>query len=174
MSSEDHKALIRYLIEEALNKGNLDAADGRFADDYTVNIAGGSSFRQGVGAFKQVIGMWRAAFSDWHMTIEDLIAQGDKVANRFTTRGTHDGLLMGIPPTNRTMTVHGMEIHRVAEGRVAETWVADDVPGILMQLGVLAESPVPRDATGGAGFGAGSAVIPSVTPPSTAQEPQTT
>jgi predicted ester cyclase len=70
-----------------------------------------------------------------------LIADGDLVANRFTTRGTHRAPLMGIPPTGRSMTVHGFEVHRIQDGKVAETWVADDVPGILMQLGVVSPPP---------------------------------
>lgn len=152
MSPEENKTLIRYLIEEALNKGNLSVAEGHFTPDYQVRIPGKPEGPRGPEVFRQVIGMWRAAFSDWHMTIENLIAEGDYVANRFTTRGTHTGPLMGIPATGKTMVVHGQELHRLRDGKVAETWVCDDVPSIMQQLGIVSPPPIkrpgpPSDAT---------------------------
>ena len=140
MSEEANKALIRKIIEEALNGGNLDLADEHFTDDYVVHIAGRPEFEagpRGPEAFKQVIGMWRAACSDWHMEIEDLVADGDLVANRFTTKATHDGPMLGIPPTGNRFTVNGQEMHRLRDGKVTESWVCDDVPSILVQLGVM-------------------------------------
>ena len=138
MGTEENKKLIRYLIDEALNKGNLAVADKHFASDYVVHIPSRpDDGRRGPQIFKDVIGMWRAAFSDWHLTIENLVAEGDFVANRFTTRGTHTGPMMGIPPTGKTMVVHGQELHRLANGQVAETWVCDDIPSILQQLGIV-------------------------------------
>ena len=111
--------------------------DDSFAPNYVTHIPNTPNLPPGPGTFKRVITMWRAAFPDFKMTIEELIAEGDKVANRFTTRGTHQGPLMGIPPTGRTITVRGMEVHRVADGKIAESWICDDVPSILVQLGVL-------------------------------------
>lgn len=136
MSAEHNKELIRFLIEESLNRGNLGAVRDRFTPDYTVHIPGRTDLPTGPEAFVSVIGMWRAAFPDWHMTIEQLVAEGDFVANRFTTTGTHRGSLMGFPPTHRSMVVHGQELHRCEDGRVAETWVCDDVPSIFRQLGL--------------------------------------
>jgi predicted ester cyclase len=144
MAAEENKRLIRMLIEEGLNKGKLDWAAEHFTPDYLVHIPGRTDLPTGPESFKQVIGMWRAAFPDWHMTIEQLIAEGDLVANRFTTRGTHQAPLFGIPPTGKKMTVYGMEVHRIKDGKVAETWVCDDVPGILMQLGVTPPPPIGR------------------------------
>lgn len=143
-TAEENKNLIRYLIEDGLNKGHLEIADEHFTPDYEVHIPGRRDLPVGPEAFKQVIGMWRAAFPDFHMTIEALVAEGEMVANRFTTRGTHEAPLMGIPPTGRPMVVRGQELHRVVGGKVAETWVCDDVPSILVQLGVLAPPPVVR------------------------------
>jgi predicted ester cyclase len=139
MSPEENKTLIRHVIEEALNGGNLEIADDYFTDDYIVHVPGrpDEAMPRGPEAFKRVIGTWHAACSDWHMTIEELVAEGDGVANRFTTRATHDGPLFGIPPTGNQFVVAGMEFHRVHEGKVAETWVSDDIPGILVQLGIL-------------------------------------
>src|SRR5687767_903069 len=137
MSAEENKALIRHLVEEALNKGRLALADEYFDPDYVVHIPSRQDLPRGPAAFKQVIGMWRAAFADWHMTIEDLVAEGDLVANRFTTTGTHTAPLFGFPATGRTMIVRGQELHRLANGKLVETWVCDDVPSILGQLGLL-------------------------------------
>jgi steroid delta-isomerase-like uncharacterized protein len=151
MSTEENKTLLRYLIEEALNKGNFAAAEGQFTEDYQVHVPGRSDLPRGEAAFKQMIGLWRGAFPDWHMTIEQLIAEGDLVTNRFTTRGTHRAPLMGIPPTGKPMVVYGMEIHRFQGGKVAETWICDDVPSILVQLGVITPPTMgrPPGAAGG-------------------------
>jgi predicted ester cyclase len=143
MSVEANKQLIRFLIEEGLNKGNLDVADEHFTADYVVHVPGRVDVPTGPIGFKRMIGMWRGAFPDFHMTIEALIAEGDLVSNRFTTRGTHLAPLMGFAPTGREITVRAMEFHRVVDGKVAETWISDDVPGILIQLGVI-EPPRPR------------------------------
>ena len=145
MAAEENKALIRFLIEKGLNENNPDVADGNFTDDYVAHIPGVPSGPTGPEAFKQVVRRWRGAFSDWHMTIEQLIAEGDLVANRFTTTGTHDAPLFGIPPTGRRMEVHSQEVHRLSGGKVAESWIVDDVPGILVQLGVV-EMPRPTGA----------------------------
>lgn len=137
MSVDDNKALIRRIVEEALNNGRVEIADDYFAPDYAVHIPSRHDMPRGPAAFKQAIGIWRAAFSDWHMTIEDLVGEGDLVANRFTTTGTHTGSLFGMPATGRKMVVHGQELHRLANGKVVESWICDDVPGILVQLGLM-------------------------------------
>jgi predicted ester cyclase len=134
---EENKALVRYIIEEALNKGNLSIADECFAPDYLVHLPSQPNLPRGPDVFKQLIGMWRSAFADWHMTIEELVAERDLVANRFTTTGTHTGALQGIEATGKPMVVRGMELHRVSNGKVTESWVCNDLPGILVELGAL-------------------------------------
>jgi predicted ester cyclase len=143
MAAEQNKRLIRHIIEEALNNGRFAVADEHVDPDYIVHIPSRQDLPHGPNAFKQAIEMWRSSFADWHMTIEDLVAEGDLVANRFTTTGTHTGPLLGFPPTGRTMVVRGQELHRVANGKVVESWICDDVPGILAQLGLL----MPANAT---------------------------
>lgn len=143
MSLEDNKALIRHIIERAVNEGDFSVADGRFTDDYVVHIPRRGEITGGAEAFSQAVGLWRAACSDWHMEVEAMIAEDDLVANRFTTTGTNDGPLFGHPPTGKRMVVHGIEIHRVRDGQVAETWVADDIPSILMQLELIPGGPMP-------------------------------
>ncbi|MBD0329786.1 MAG: ester cyclase [Thermoleophilia bacterium] len=148
-SPDENKALIRFLIEEALNRRNFAVAADRFTPDYTVHIPARPDLPAGPDVFRQVIGMWHDAFDDWHMTIEQLVAEGDFVANRFTTRGTHTGTLMGIPPTGQRMVVSSQELHRLRDGKVAESWIVDDVPGILVQLGVLPAPPMAAAGGGG-------------------------
>ena len=137
MSVEENKALIRRIVEEALNQGRIAIADQYFDPGYVVHIPSRPDLPRGPDFFKQTIGMWRSAFSDWHMTIEDLVGEGDLVANRFTTTGTHTGPMFGFQPTGRTMIVRGQELHRLANGKVVESWICDDVPSILSQLGLL-------------------------------------
>lgn len=137
MSEAENKELVRYLIENGLNANNPDIADGHFTDDYVAHIPGLPPGQRGPEAFKSVVRLWRGAFSDWHMTIEELVAEGDYVANHFTTTGTHDAPLFGIPPTGKRIVVRSQELHRVTNGKVAESWIVDDVPGILVQLGIL-------------------------------------
>lgn len=145
---DDNRALIRLIIEEGFNNGNLEIADGRFRDDYVAHVPGLPPLPPGPAAFQRVIGMWRAAFGDLHMTIEDLVCEGDLVANRFTTRGTHTGPLFGFEPTGRTIEIHGQELHRIKDGLVAESWICDDVPGLLVQLGLLEMPRPPGKAAG--------------------------
>ncbi|HEV7886636.1 MAG TPA: ester cyclase [Acidimicrobiales bacterium] len=140
MSTEANKAIVMRAIDEGFNGGDLGVADEIFTDDYTVH-APGLDLPRGPGAFKNAIGMWRTAFPDIHMDVQQLYADGDFVINRFVTQGTHGGNLFGFAPTGKPMTIRGMEIHQVVEGKVVASWIGDDVPSILMQLGLLTPGP---------------------------------
>jgi predicted ester cyclase len=146
-AADDNRDLIRHIIETGFNHGDLSVADGRFRDDYVAHGPGVPALPAGPDGFKRVIGMWRTAFPDLHMTIEDMVCEGDLVANRFTTRGTHTGPLFGFEPTGNTIEIHGQELHRVQDGLVAESWICDDVPGLLVQLGLI-DMPRPAAAAG--------------------------
>jgi predicted ester cyclase len=78
---------------------------------------------------------YRSAFPDLRMTTEDLVADGDRIARRFRIEGTHAGAFMGIPPSGQRVALGGIAIHRVAEGRLVETWLSYDCLGLLRQLG---------------------------------------
>ncbi len=142
--SEENKAIARRLIEEVWNKGNFEVADEIFAPDFVAN-----SLPPGIPpdseGFKQFVAMYRAAFPDVNLHIEDQIAEGDMVVTRFTARGTHQGDLMGIPPTNKQVTVTGIGISRIVEGRSMEEWNNYDQYGMLVQLGVI---PAPGEGGG--------------------------
>jgi predicted ester cyclase len=89
--------------------------------------------------------MSRSALPDFHSTLEDMIAEGDKVAERFTGRGTHKGEWMGIAPTGKQVTIQGMAIHRITDGKIVENWTNMDMLGVMVQLGVV---PPPGQAGG--------------------------
>ncbi len=136
MSTEDNKALMRRFLEEVFNKKNLAAIDEFIAPNHVDHTLPAflPSTREGS---KQAIGMYLKAFPDLHLTVEDMIAEGDKVVTRFTSRGTQKGTFMGIPPTGKQVTVSSIVIARIAGGKSVEQWGLDDQLGMLQQLGVI-------------------------------------
>lgn len=134
--TEENKAIEARFIEEVLNEKNLDAADELVAED-VVELDPFPGQEQGREGLKQLLGMLFAAFPDWRWTIEEMIAEGNKVANRFTWRGTHQGDFLGIPPTGRQVEVKGVVIDRIIEGKIADTRILMDNLGLMQQLGVI-------------------------------------
>lgn len=133
MSTEDNKALVRRGFEEIWNRGNLAVIDEFIAPNYVDHEP--TTTLQGPEAHKQFVLMYRSAIPDLHITIEDQIAEGDKVVTRWTARGTHQGPLMGIPPTGKQAVVTGID--RFANGKAVEAWNNFDALGMLQQLGVV-------------------------------------
>jgi steroid delta-isomerase-like uncharacterized protein len=132
--SEENKAFTQRFVEEAFNKGNLDVADEVYSPSFVFYGSAGSVERD-PEYVKGFVGMYRGAFPDGHTTVEDSIAEGDKVAYRWTFRGTHRGELMGILPTERQVTITGMTVDRIS-GKIEEEWNNFDQLGMLQQLGV--------------------------------------
>ena len=135
MSTEDNKALIRRAYEEGFNQRNLAVLDEVNASDLVSHNA--STTMQGLEAFKQFLSLYLSAFPDARFTIQDAIAEGDRVASRYTFQGTHQGELMGIPPTGKQVTVTGIIINRIAGGQSVEGWLNFDALGLLQQLGAI-------------------------------------
>ena len=130
--SEENKALIRRFYEEVWNDKNLEAIDELVAtDSVDHDLPPG---REGAKAF---ISMYLSAFPDTKMTIEDLLAEGDKVVTRWSATGTHTGELMGIPATGKQVTVTGLDINRYSGGKSVEHWGEFDQMGMMQQLGVV-------------------------------------
>jgi steroid delta-isomerase-like uncharacterized protein len=142
MSTEQNKAQVRRLTEEVWNQGNFAVLDELFATDYVGHES--STTIQGQEGARQFISLYRSAFSDIHFTIEDMIAEGDKVVARWSVTGTHDGNLLGIPPTGKHTTGTGITIIRFVEGKDVEDWVNWDALGLMQQLGVV---PMPGQET---------------------------
>jgi steroid delta-isomerase-like uncharacterized protein len=134
--SEENKAIFRRYVEEVGNEGNLDLVDEIFAD-YVSHQPDGSVLERGPEDVKRFMGEFRSAFPDFHTTIEDQIAEGDRVATRWTMHGTHEGEFRGIAPTGGQIRVTGIGIFRFSEGKVVESWDNFDQLGMMQQLGVV-------------------------------------
>ena len=143
MSVEENKALARRLYEEVWNQGNLDAATEVLAPTYVVHDPGTPGRPNGIEGEQQTASLYRTAFPDLHFTLEDVLAEGDEVAVRFTASGTQRGVLMGLAPTGKHATVTGISIFHVADGKITEHWVIFDALGLLQQLGAI---PTPQSA----------------------------
>lgn len=135
--SAANKALARRLLEEAFNAGRLDVTDEIVATDFVGHDPSLPEEVRGPSGVKELIAGYRAAFPDIHMTIEDQIADGDRVVSRWRATGTHQGELMGIPGTGKQATVTGVTIDRIEDGRIAENWNYWDTLGLLQQLGAI-------------------------------------
>jgi len=135
MSTEENKALPRRFWEE-FNKGNLAIGDEQIATNYVGHIPGMEDVR-GPEGMKQLLTMYRTAFPDLHYTVEDMVAEGDRVVVRFTATGTHQGDLMGIAPTGKQVTVTAMSINRIVGGKIVEEWESVDQLAMLQQIGVV-------------------------------------
>ena len=134
--SEENKAIFRRYVEEVGNEGHLDLVDEIFSD-YVSHQPDGSVLQRGPEDVKRFMGEFRSAFPDFHTTIEDQIAEGDRVATRWTMRGTHEGEFRGIAPTGKQITVTGIGIFRFSDGKVVESWDNFDQLGMMQQLGVV-------------------------------------
>ena len=134
-------AVARRFFDEVFSEGKLDLVDELFATDYVGHPSGNEETTRGPEGVKEYVAALRGAVSDLTVTIEDQIAEDDKVVTRWTAQGTHDGQLMGIAPTGRGAAVTGITIQRVTEGRVVEGWTNWDLMGMLQQLGVAPGPP---------------------------------
>lgn len=140
--SEQKKLMDRHFYEQAWNQGNLDVIDELTASDF-VGHATPAGEIAGPDGVKQYIATMREAFPDVEFTIEDQIAEGDRVVTRWTASGTHQGEFAGIPPTGKQAEVSGIAITRVAGGKFVEGWTNWGVYGLLQQLGAIpAAEPV--------------------------------
>ena len=144
MLTETNKALSRRFLEEVFNKGKLNVLDEIIAKDH-VSTGPGTlpGLPTGPEGQKQLVTVYRNAYPDVHFTIDEQIAEGDKVVTRWTGRGTHKGELFGIPATGKSSTVTGIAVDRIANGKIAESWGIFDQFGMMQQLGVI---PTPEVA----------------------------
>jgi steroid delta-isomerase-like uncharacterized protein len=133
--SEQNKARIRRVIEQAYSRGDLSVVDEVAAKDLIIHAP--SQDIHGRDGAKQYVTMLRAAFPDLHFTIEDQIAEGDMVVTRWTARGTHKGSFQGVPATGREIRLMGTDIDRMTDGKVVECWAHVDELGLMQQLGAI-------------------------------------
>jgi predicted ester cyclase len=133
MSTEENKALFQRMIQLQVS-GDLNTVDQVIAPNW---VNHDPPFLQGYEGFRQMTIGFRSAFSDMRVEIEDILAEGDKVAARFRLRGTNTGSLWGMPPTGKAVDVTATGIFRVVDGRVTGNWVNMDALGLMQQLGVV-------------------------------------
>jgi steroid delta-isomerase-like uncharacterized protein len=127
----------RRFFDEVWSEGELELVDELFAPEYVGHPSGPEETVRGPEGVKEYVGRLREGVPDLTVTVEDQVIAGDKVATRWTARGTHDGELFGIEPTGRTASVAGITVQRFgADGRIIEGWTNWDLLGLLQQLGV--------------------------------------
>ncbi len=138
MSTEENKAIVRRAIEEVFSaQGNLDVADELYAPDYVGRNPVSPEDVRGPEGVKEEASMYRNAFPDVRLMIEDQVAEGDKVVSRWIGVGTHQGEMMGVAPTGNRVRVDGMTIDRFEDGMIVEEWEIFDAMGLMQQLGAI-------------------------------------
>ncbi len=141
--AEENKALVRKLTEEVWNRAQLSKIPDYYADDYVVDYRPFAPVRRGQDAIRGMVERAHASFSNYHETLTDLLADGDKVVSRFTVTGVQTGKWGSIPPTGRALSFDEIVILTIRDGKVIhQTGIADNVFA-LHQLGLL---PMPGDA----------------------------
>ncbi len=135
MAEEENKAIVRRTWKELFNQGKLATADELIAASFLNHAAPGSPL--GPASFRQLVMFYRNAFPDVKFTIEDMLADGDKVVMRNSFSGTHEGMFMGIAPTGKRVSQEQIHIVRVVNGQVVEHWAVRDDLSLMRQLGVI-------------------------------------
>ncbi len=134
--SEENKALVRHYFEEIWDKGNLDLIDELFTTNFVRHGPTGTEGEvRGLEGFKGLVTMYRTAFPDLQVPIEELIAEGDRVVSRWTARGIHQGELMGNAPTGNQLSVTGIIVDRISGDKIEEEWADYDTLHLLQQIG---------------------------------------
>ncbi len=146
MTAEDNKAIARRFNGDVWGGGDESALEELLAPDFVDHDAlpGQTPDLEG---HRQILAAFRAAFPDLSVTTEDVVAEGEKVVSRWTARGTHRGTLMGIEPTGNEVTIGGIDVLRVAGGRIAERWSRTNDLEMMQQLGVVPPPEQPEEAS---------------------------
>jgi steroid delta-isomerase-like uncharacterized protein len=143
MSSETNKQVIRRFSDEVYSQGNLAAIEELVAEDYVEHSGPPQLPSQGREAVRALVTLFRSAFPDLHLQIDDLLTDGDYVTSRNLGMGTHLGEFFGIPATGKAGAMTGIHVYRIVDGKIAEHWSNSDDFGLLVQLGVI---PTPENA----------------------------
>ena len=137
MSADQNKALVRQMVEETFNRGNMSWVDEFMAPDFVEREELPPGIQRDRDGVKQLTIALRSAFPDFKATIDDIVAEGDKVVIRMTWRGTHKGEFMGVPPTGKSISIGVIDIIRLAEGKFVEHWGIMDSMALMQQLGAM-------------------------------------
>jgi steroid delta-isomerase-like uncharacterized protein len=134
--TENNKLVISKFIEEAVNQNRVDRVDDLVVEDF-VELDPMPGQRQGREGLKEVLGVMRAAFPDIHWEVEEMVAEGDAVVTRFTWTGTHRGAFFGFPATGKSVSVKGVVIDQLADGKMSKSRILMDTFGMMQQLGAV-------------------------------------
>src|SRR5580704_11775961 len=135
-TTERNKVVIEKFLEEVINQNRMDSADALVVEDF-VELDPLPGQRQGREGLKGGLAMMRAAFPDIHWAVEEMVAEGDTVVTRFTWTGTHRGVFLGVPATGRNVSVKGVVIDQLADGKMSKSRILMDSLGMMQQLGVM-------------------------------------
>ena len=125
--SRENKEIVRQLVEKVLGQGHLELLPDLVADEYIGHLTSGDLY--GPGGMRVEVSTYRRAFPDLTVTVDELLVEGDKVARRFTLRGTHRGAFLGVPASGQTVMLRGIAIDRLSGGQLVESWIQiDDLP----------------------------------------------
>ena len=136
MSTEENKAIVRRMTEEFYNQGNVESAERFFADTYMHHDPASPQVRDRDG-LKEVLRAFLTGCPDLHITIDQLLAEGDTVTKRWTYHATRTSDLAGLPPTGKRITMSGLELFRLEGGKIVECWLGYDNLSLMHQLGVM-------------------------------------
>ena len=139
VSLEENKALARRWVEDLFNAGTLEVADEIIAPDHVHHDPTLPDIPPGPEGQKQVVNLYRGAFTNAHISIEDQLVEGDRVVTRWTSSGTHQGELMGVAPTGNQVRITGITINRISGGKIEESWTNYDALGMMQQIGAIPE-----------------------------------
>src|ERR687889_727811 len=139
MSAEESKATMRRYLDVFEQGNNLDILDELVAPDYINQTPATPELPTGPEGVKGVVTMFQSAMPDLRVIVQDMIAEGDKVATRYTLEGTHRGELFGVPPTGQRLSIKSISVERVLEGKIREHWRVTDSLDMMQQLGVVPE-----------------------------------
>jgi len=142
MSAEENKDVVRRFWG-VWEDGNIGLVDELLAPDYVNHSPGMPDQPTGPEGVKAVVSMFRTGMPDLRIVIDDMIAEGDKVAVRYTIEGTHEGHLFGVPPTGQRVSIESFTVERVSDGRIREHWRVTDTLDMMQQLGAI---PTPEHA----------------------------
>jgi steroid delta-isomerase-like uncharacterized protein len=135
----NRQQMIRFV--EFINTASTQLADELIAPDATFYVPGSPEPMRGPNGYLTIIAMMRSGFPDVQWTLEDTVAEGDKLAARFTMRGTHRGTFLGVPPTGKPISIQAMNLYRFSGGKIVEEYGQPDLMGLMMQIGAI---PPPR------------------------------
>lgn len=144
--SPDVKAIARRLYEDVWNKRKLELVSDIISPSHALHDNNSSGSSVGPEAYKTQMASFLAAFPDLRFTIEDIVAEKDKVVASWTISGTHKGEFWGVRPTNKKMSMDGITIHHIANGKIIDSYISSDALGLMRQLGVFPDLAKPKGA----------------------------